>query len=504
MNKRKEKENKDVSKIKSKQNVTKKVRNFSLVDNQNISKKRKRCDIDSTEPEVEEKLLREEISVRKILNLSSNIISYIADFLDINETFQIFNVNKKFRRCLKVKRLNNHIDKLEKMRAILINERITNLNDLLQTKGDFYSSKILNSELKTQLSEEQISDSFKFSILLLSKKYPVGEIKINSNINYQILKHLFKIFKSSNKEKLGKIFKLKFSVLYIHGLFPFNKNNQLGLIVNFLNYLTYHFSFDTLQFINNRISEEEAVSLSNIFRNNINCLKTLFFTNNTISDIGVSNLFKYFNSNINLKIIDLSNSSLISNKSAETFAEIIKTSPELEKLNFWCNKLSNDGVKIISEALKKKYSKISKNKCFLKELHFGGNEVGDEGAVAIAEFLKDNNSLGFLNLGRNVIGSQGAIAIAEAIKQNNTLYKISFSNNRIGTEGAYALSEALKLNNSLKEFYIRDNPLGLEGENALKSAKNSKPSDNRPQLFLYPEYKYNYDCYYDSHSDSDW
>jgi hypothetical protein len=491
MNKQKKiKNNIDIapeSKQKSKFSPKKRRKENSL--DKNTSKRGKQnyqlIDYDSRETTAKEP----EIVVKTNISLlSSNMIGYIADYLDINETFQLLDVNKKFRRSLIFKKTNNHIEKLVRMLSLLNSLGIKKITDILVFKEDIFSSRILNSELKHDMTHEQILDSLKFAVLILSKNnLHKKKIQLDHNLDKKFLISFLKIFKVSYKERLGKIFKLDFSIFILNYIDFTTDLSNFENKVDFINYFTFNFSIDTIQIFIDRISDTQAKYLSKIFKYEVSGLKTLIYNNKTLSDLVTSKIFKNFNSNIQLKKIDLSRSK-VSNLSASAFAKIINNCPELEELKFWSNKLGNEGVRIITDSLK---SKFSNKKCFLKELDFGENQVGDEGATAIASFLIDNNSLKFLNLGRNFIQSQGAVALAEALKKNNSLNKISFSNNEIGTEGANALADALKVNHSLKEFYIRRNKFGVGGEKLLKLAVESK-THNKAQLFLYPEKKYYY------------
>ena len=66
------------------------------------------------------------------------------------------------------------------------------------------------------------------------------------------------------------------------------------------------------------------------------------------------------------------------------------------------------------------------------------------GAKCIAQGISKNSSLELLNLKGNVIGDQGIIMISQALKESKmTLKELDISLNEIGPHGFQALCEVL-------------------------------------------------------------
>ena len=119
------------------------------------------------------------------------------------------------------------------------------------------------------------------------------------------------------------------------------------------------------------------------------------------------------------------------------------------------NKISDEGAKALSEALKVNTA--------LQWLGLDYNNISDEGAKALAEVLKVNTALQRLDLNSNKISDEGAKALAEALKVNSALHRLDLRLNNISDEGAKALAEALKVNTALQK-------LGLHGNKKISDA----------------------------------
>ena len=84
----------------------------------------------------------------------------------------------------------------------------------------------------------------------------------------------------------------------------------------------------------------------------------------------------------------------------------------------------------------------------LKSANLGANRIGDEGVIAISEALKTNSTLTELGLqsydeSTNLIGPAGAQALADMLKVNSPLTTLNLFRNNIGDEGAKALADVL-------------------------------------------------------------
>jgi Ran GTPase-activating protein (RanGAP) involved in mRNA processing and transport len=131
----------------------------------------------------------------------------------------------------------------------------------------------------------------------------------------------------------------------------------------------------------------------------------------------------------------------------------------LTKMSLAKNKLGEEGIKAICEALKQ-------NKT-LKEFDLSGyNNIGGEaGAKHVADMLGVNGGLTSINLsgnalcgldwqGKGIYTAEGITAIADALRVNGSLTKLSLAQNKLEEEGTKAICEALEQNTTLKELDI--------------------------------------------------
>ena len=97
----------------------------------------------------------------------------------------------------------------------------------------------------------------------------------------------------------------------------------------------------------------------------------------------------------------------------------------LKSLGLGCNRLGDQGAKLISEFLKSP-------DCQLQLLEIASCGIGQKGAYYISQALGINTSLVYLDMGYlrsttdlgelpNDMGSMGAIALAQALSVNKTL-----------------------------------------------------------------------------------
>ena len=127
-----------------------------------------------------------------------------------------------------------------------------------------------------------------------------------------------------------------------------------------------------------------------------------------------------------LRILSLSNNNL-NDKGAILLAKYLSVNTEnnymsnLEYLDISNNSISHEGVKAISESLKK-------HKC-LNELDIGNNNIGSIGVNYLGEMLKINKSINILNITDNNIDIYNSNIFALGISINKSLCCLNISNN---------------------------------------------------------------------------
>lgn len=130
---------------------------------------------------------------------------------------------------------------------------------------------------------------------------------------------------------------------------------------------------------------------------------------------------RIFTARPSLDLLDLQGNQIYGEK-IETIAKILK-SFKVKNLNLSNNKIEDDGVKILVEALFDHGT--------LSSLDLGYTYIGDEGAQFIAKFIENNHTLQVLNLRFNFIGDKGAKAILNALKNNQNIIHIDLNRNCI-------------------------------------------------------------------------
>lgn len=110
--------------------------------------------------------------------------------------------------------------------------------------------------------------------------------------------------------------------------------------------------------------------------------------------------------------------------------------------------MGNDGAKLLAEIIKY-FTTITQ--VLLIE-----NKIGDDGIEALAEAIKKNNDskLTELDLTGNVIGTKGAKALAELLSTNTSINKLGLRNNPIENEGIKALADAMEINTTICELNV--------------------------------------------------
>ena len=103
------------------------------------------------------------------------------------------------------------------------------------------------------------------------------------------------------------------------------------------------------------------------------------------------------------------------------------------------NKIEVEGIKTITEALKKVSPKKGK-----LALNFAWNKIGDEGAKCLAEIIP-LEKIYKLNIENNGIGIAGINCLSEAIlrMKDKRIHVLNIAGNKLGNEGAQAISKAI-------------------------------------------------------------
>jgi len=170
--------------------------------------------------------------------------------------------------------------------------------------------------------------------------------------------------------------------------------------------------------------------------------------------------------------------------------------PSLTELDLSYKNIGDDGVKSISDALRKNTSLITlyltKNdigddgvkslsntlheNTTLTELILDYNKIGDDGVKSLSAALRASTSLTALNLVKNMIRDEGAKSLSDALRTNTSLTILYLDNNKIRDEGAKSFSDILRTNTTLTEINLYENYIGAEGKRELQAALSQNGS----------------------------
>ena len=141
----------------------------------------------------------------------------------------------------------------------------------------------------------------------------------------------------------------------------------------------------------------------------------------------------------------------------------------LEELNLSDNKVGDMGARFLTKTL-------ALNNSSLRKLFLISTEITDEGAAYLAEMLKTNSTLSHVSLGQNNISDQGMKLLSNALGyHNNTLQSIFLTGNKLVSDlSVDPLVEMLKHNCTLYYLRINDCNLSEKGKKRLRKITKTK------------------------------
>ena len=156
-----------------------------------------------------------------------------------------------------------------------------------------------------------------------------------------------------------------------------------------------------------------------------------------------------------------------------SFAELLKTIPNLERLNIndiFVSRLKDDippSIEAITGAL------IGKTK--FVALDISNNAVSVNGAQALTNFLENSPNLKTFLINNCGLGIQGSTILAGALKKGKVnLQVIAMARNRLENQGTIEIASALKEMDDIKEVYLFQDVIRKDGMIALLSALMDK------------------------------
>lgn len=187
-------------------------------------------------------------------------------------------------------------------------------------------------------------------------------------------------------------------------------------------------------------------------------LEELFLGGTGMGRIGCLAVAKMLESTRSIRVLSLSNCDLVDNDALVLASAITKNFKELplEKLQLSFNNLTSKGI----EALMNAVWGIS---C-LTELQLDNNKMEGRGAQVVSAVLGSVKTLQKLDVGFNAISGTGMKLLMKAVAENMNLVSLTISGNVIDVSSAKAVAYALAHNSSLKSIFLDHCAIPKEGE----------------------------------------
>jgi Ran GTPase-activating protein (RanGAP) involved in mRNA processing and transport len=163
----------------------------------------------------------------------------------------------------------------------------------------------------------------------------------------------------------------------------------------------------------------------------------------------------------------------ITSQGVSILANVLHNNTTLKELRLSDNHVSDSGIQHLARIL-------SINSSNLKGLDLDSNSITDEGAQYLSEMLKMNSRLTYLRLSKNKIGNQGVQLLANALAQHSTsLKELSLSMNCSMSDSTVdSLVNMLKQNLSLKKLDIHGCKLSWTGTTKLRMVVKDRTNFN--------------------------
>ena len=167
--------------------------------------------------------------------------------------------------------------------------------------------------------------------------------------------------------------------------------------------------------------------------------------------------------NLNKNIIKLNLCSCqLSNEGIKLLVQAVEVSTTLQNLNISSNAMTYDGVLSISNFLK-----INSTLC---ELNLSDNKIGDEATRKLSEAIEMNKALRELNVSKSWISKEGVMRIVEACAKNRALHTLVCTHNKLSKPGLAAISEYIRKENAVQIFKASWNTITTkDGQLAIKT-----------------------------------
>ena len=250
----------------------------------------------------------------------------------------------------------------------------------------------------------------------------------------------------------------------------YNNNSRLQLVLSWKNDKITIKTADLLSergFSGQRIDNTGALILSYLLHNIE--IEVLNLSYNVMTNDGIMIISDFLKKNNTVQELIMSNSMI----SDSQISEVVQINTTLRKVSISNCDISDDGVVVISESVKKNDN--------LKELDISHNEINIKGANKIAEVFEVNVSLKKLDISNCNIPTVGIESISNSLQKNCTLEELDMSYNKINIKRVTKITEVVRVNKTLKKLNISYCDIPVVGivdiSNCLKENKSLQKLD---------------------------
>lgn len=336
-------------------------------------------------------------------------INYEENQIKPNNEYIKSDINIKFSKISMLELIGNDYN-LEYNPIIMIPKKEI---ELLEFNNTIKYSKFFNSKLLFQ--KIQMSENCSFE----NKEF--GWVFIN---NSKLIVKLYIKIKSENYLVLIKCRNKRFKNIQGFDYFTEITYNELFFLC-IIKYIIYQNKKDSIRLFQYFLLNLEIYNNKELFS-----LKCDEFKINPALNIDVSKAIKL-------------NQNYLREDALEFISEGLFFSSNISEINLEENKINDNGILILSHALKS-------NHINLITLGLSYNVISDVGVKYISDALKINKSIKTLGLYNNNIGNLGVGYLGDMLKYNNTIESINLSKNIFLYDGLKLLIEGIIVNRKLK------------------------------------------------------
>ena len=232
----------------------------------------------------------------------------------------------------------------------------------------------------------------------------------------------------------------------------------------------------------NPLKSSGMIPIANLMVHNTT-LTVLDLLNCGLLDSGVKILFEGLKSNHSLKHLYLSANGVTPNGLQHINEYFKAVESALETLFLGCNRIGNEGAKIVADFLPNTK---------LKRLNLSSSRIGAEGMKYLSDALLDNQCIEMLDIGfmratmdlgelGNYISDEGAVHLAAYLKATTKLVSLNITHNHITERGMQTIINAVDLNTSLIYFDYVQYGVSFD-ESALNKLKRSSQRNEKQFL----------------------